>query len=207
MSGPVAQISVVPRPAVGQTRRMSLSLRYTRPAMVLHWLVAVLIVANVALGLTAELYPETWIRPAIDLHKSIGITVLGLALMRVLWRLTHAPPPMPAGYGRLKRLGAHAAHLALYGLILALPLSGWIHDSAFAHAAQHPLRLYDLVPWPRIGFIQAMAPEAKQRVHAQWFSIHVALAYFLYALFALHVAGALKHQLWDREPELRRRWS
>jgi cytochrome b561 len=207
MSGTAAQISVVPRRALRQTRRMSLPLRYTRLAMVLHWLVAVLIVANVALGLTAELYPETWVRPAIDLHKSIGITVLGLALMRVLWRLTHAPPPMPARYGRLERRGAHAAHLALYGLILALPLSGWVHDSAFAQAAQHPLRLYGLVPWPRIGFIQAMDLEAKQRLHAQWFSIHVALAYALYALFALHVAGALKHQLWDREPELRRMWS
>ncbi len=207
MTGTAAQINVVPRRVLGQSRRMILPLRYTRPAMVLHWLVAGLIVANVALGLTAELYPETWIRPAIDLHKSIGITVLGLALIRVLWRLTHAPPPMPASYGRLERLGAHAAHLALYGMILALPLSGWVHDSAFAHAAQHPLRLYGLVPWPRIGLIQAMDPEAKRRLHARWFSVHVALAYALYALFALHVAGALKHQLWDREPELRRMWS
>lgn len=186
---------------------MILPARYTRPAMVLHWLVAGLIVSNVALGLTAELFPEAWIRPAIDLHKSIGLTVLGLALMRVLWRLSHAPPPAPPGHGRLERLAAHATHLALYGLILALPLSGWIHDSAFAYAAQHPLRLFGLVPWPRIGFIEAMAPEPKQQLHAQWFTIHVVLAYALYALFALHVAGALKHQLWDREPALRRMWS
>ena len=186
---------------------MVLPARYTRTAMVLHWLVAGLIMANVALGVAAESFPEAWIRTAIDLHKSIGITVLGLALMRVLWRLTHAPPPAAAGHGRLERLAAHATHLALYGLILALPLSGWLHDSAFAYAAQHPLRLFGLVPWPRIGIIEAMAPDAKMRFHAQWFSIHVALSYALYALFALHVAGALKHQLWDRERAVQRIWS
>ncbi len=185
---------------------MVLPARYTRPAMVLHWLVAGLVAVNVALGLTAELLPDDWIRPAIDLHKSIGLTVLGLALMRLLWRLTHKPPPPPAKRGQLERLAAHATHLALYGLILALPLSGWIHDSAFAYAAQHPLRLYGLLPWPRIGFIQAMAPDAKQALHARWFAIHAALVYALYALLALHLAGVLKHQLWDREPALRRMW-
>lgn len=181
--------------------------RYTRPAMVLHWLTAALVAAGAALGLGVELFPEAWIGPAIDLHKSIGITVLGLVLVRVLWRLTHAPPPAPAGRSRLERLAARAAHLALYGLILALPLSGWIHDSAFAFAARHPLRLFGVLPWPRLGIVEAMAPDAKLRLHARWFSIHVALFYALCALSTLHVAGVLKHHLLDRDRPLRRMWS
>lgn len=175
--------------------------------MVLHWLVAALVTAGAALGLSADLFPDDWIEPAIDLHKSIGITVFCLALVRVLWRLTHAPPPVPAGRGPLERLAAQVAHLALYGLVLALPLSGWIHDSAFAFAARHPLRLFGLLPWPRLGLVMTMAPDAKLQLHARWFAIHVVLFYALCVLSALHVAGVLKHQLRDRDRSLRRMWS
>ncbi len=178
--------------------------RYTRTAMLLHWLVAVLIVANVVLAWTAERFPDALVRPAIDTHKSIGITVLGLALLRVLWRLSHPPPALPRAYPRAERRAAHAAHLVLYGLILALPLSGWIHDSAFSAAATTPLRLFGLVPWPRIGPIMRLDPVAKEHVHAVWYGVHVWLAYTLYALVALHVLGALKHQLLDREGVLGR---
>ena len=178
--------------------------RYTRTAMLLHWLVALLIVANVTLVWTLGWFPEGMVRPAIDTHKSIGITVLGLALLRVLWRLSHPPPPLPRSYPRLERVGAHAAHLVLYALIFGLPLSGWIHDSAFKDAPAHPLYLFGLVPWPRIGPIMALDPATKERVHALWFQIHSWLGYGLYALFALHVAGALKHQFIDREPEIDR---
>lgn len=178
--------------------------RYTRTAMLLHWLVAVLIIANLVLIWTMSLDPKPLVRPMINLHKSIGLTVLGLVLIRVLWRLTHRPPPLPQSYPAIERGGAHLAHLVLYVLILGLPISGYIHDSAFAQAAAHPLRLYGLVPFPRIGPIMALDPATKQRVHDFWFSVHGFLAYGLYALLALHVLGALKHQLLDRQPELAR---
>ena len=71
-------------------------LRYTRLAAVLHWSMAVLIVGNVVLALVAEQLPDAAIRPAIDLHKSVGLTVLGLVILRVLWRWAHPPPPLPA---------------------------------------------------------------------------------------------------------------
>ncbi len=125
--------------------------RYTRTAMVLHWVVAVLIVGNVVLGLAADSLPEDWIRSAVDTHKSIGITVLGLAVLRLLWRFAHRPPPMPDSYARSERLGAHAAHVALYVLIFALPISGWMHDSAWNGGATHPVFLYGVIPWFRIG--------------------------------------------------------
>ena len=85
---------------------MEVANRYTRTAMLLHWLVAVLIVANVVLVWVLDSFPDGWVRPAIDTHKSIGITVLGLALLRVLWRLSHKPPAMPRSYPRLERAGA-----------------------------------------------------------------------------------------------------
>ncbi len=76
-------------------------LRYTHIAMLLHWVIALLIIANIALGLSAALLPssilsDTGVRMVINTHKSIGITVLGLAILRVLWRLKHRPPPLPS---------------------------------------------------------------------------------------------------------------
>lgn len=178
--------------------------RYTRVAMILHWLVAVLIVASVILIWIVNLVPETAARPVVDTHKSIGILVLGLVLLRILWRLANPPPPLPRTYAPWEKRGAHAAHIALYVLILALPISGWLHDSAWKEAAKYPMQLFYLVPWPRIGFIQSMDPMIRDSFHAVSGAIHVWLSYLLYALFALHVGAALKHQFMDREPELER---
>ncbi len=178
--------------------------RYTGTAMALHWIIAGLLAVNVTLGLIVDLIPESTVRTSIDLHKSIGITVLGLVLLRILWRFSHRPPAMPRTYAPWERLGAHAAHLALYLLILAMPVTGWMHDSAFKDAAQHPLMLFGLVPFPRIGWIANAAPAEKEHLHMLFYSFHTYIAYALYGLVALHILGALKHQLWDREPELQR---
>lgn len=178
--------------------------RYTRVAAVLHWLVAALIAVNVGLGLAADELPDEWVRPDIDLHKSIGLTVLGLVLMRILWRASHPPPPLPRSYSRLERVGAHVAHAALYGLILLLPISGWLHDSAFKDAAAHPLRIFWVIPWFRIGAIEHLDAATKETVHSQFFALHVWSGYVLYGLVAVHVIGALKHQFVDREAELQR---
>jgi cytochrome b561 len=183
--------------------------KYTRVAVLLHWSIALLILANVALGLTAALLPDgalsdTAIRLVIDTHKSIGITVLGLAILRVLWRLTHRPPPLPAEFPGWERAAAHVAHVALYVLIFAMPLTGWLHDSAWVAAASHPMYLYGLVPWPRIGFIMSLDPATKDQLHNQFGALHTACSYALYGVLALHIAGALKHQWIDRHSVLRR---
>ncbi|WP_158743909.1 cytochrome b [Acidisphaera sp. L21] len=178
--------------------------RYTRTAITLHWLIAVLMIGNVTLILFVDTFPDAMVRPAINLHKSIGLTVLGLGLLRVLWRLSHRPPPLPPGMPVWERLGAHAAHLVLYGLILGLPISGWVHDSAFKSAGDFPLYLYGVIPWFRIGPIMALDPATKEQVHTLWFQIHSSLAYVLYAMVALHILGALKHQFIDKQPELQR---
>ncbi len=178
--------------------------RYTRTAMAFHWLIALLILTNVTLIWVVDALPEDWVRPVIDTHKSFGITVLGLAIMRVLWRATHPPPALPSSYPGWERWSAHAAHIVLYALIFCLPLSGWMHDSAWSAAASHPMYLYGLVPWPRIGWLTAIDPADKDYWHALFGAVHRSFAYVLYAMVGLHVAGALKHQWLDREPELQR---
>ena len=180
--------------------------RYTRIAIWLHWLVAVLILANTALVLRVDSWPDDWVRPVIDMHKSIGITVLGLVVLRILWRLGHPPPPLPKTYRPWERVVSHMAHGLLYLLILALPLSGWMHDSAWKDGATHPMRLFGLLPWPRIGVIETLEPTFKERMHSVLFSVHVDVAWALYALLALHVAGALKHEVFDRQREIARMW-
>ena len=185
---------------------MALSEKYTGPAIALHWLIAVLMIANVALGLLAEKLPDDWIRPAIDAHKSVGLTVLGLALLRILWRTTHAPPPLPRAYAGWERTASHLAHFALYVVIVGLPLTGWMHDSAFKAAAEHPLTVFGLFEVPRIGWIMNVAQPDKETLHGIFFGWHEGFAYALYILFALHLGGALKHQWLDRHRELQRMW-
>ena len=178
--------------------------KYSKTAMVLHWLVAVLIIGNVVLGLAAGTLPDGWVRPVVDTHKSIGITVLGLAILRLLWRAAHKPPPLPASYPAWERISAHTAHVALYLIIFGLPISGWMHDSAWNGGASHPMRLFGVVPWPRIAWLADLDPATKDRLHAELFTVHWAFGLALYGLLTLHILGALKHQFLDREPELQR---
>ena len=180
--------------------------KYASTAVVLHWLIALCILCNVILGIGANYAPDAFVRPMINLHKSIGITVLGLVLARIAWRLSHRPPPLPAGYPRLERFTAHGVHALLYLLILAIPITGWIHDSAFAQAAQHPLILFGIIPWFRLGFITHLDPATKEHMHSLFGAIHTYLGYVLYGVFALHLLGALKHQFIDKEPEIQRMW-
>jgi cytochrome b561 len=180
--------------------------RYTGTAVLLHWLIAVGIIANVALAWIWPHLADARVRPAIDTHKSIGITILGLAIMRLLWRFGHRPPPLHPGMPDWERRSAHTVHWLLYLMIFAMPLTGWIMDSAYKDAAAHPMLLFGLFGWPRIAPIMHMAPGARDRVHDLFGAAHVWLSYVVYGLFVLHVGGALKHQWADRQPELQRMW-
>jgi cytochrome b561 len=180
--------------------------RYTRVAVVLHWLIAVMIVTNVVLAWTWGYLPDADVRPTIDVHKSIGVTVLGLALLRLLWRLSHPAPPFPKLYRPWEVTMSHVVHGLLYLVMLGLPLSGWIMDSAWDKAAANPMHYFGLFEWPRIAPIVRMDPATKKHLHSLFGTGHTLSAYALYALLFLHVAGALKHQFIDRERELQRMW-
>ncbi len=178
--------------------------RYTRTAILLHWLIAAGIIVNVTLAWVWPHLADNGVRPAIDTHKSIGITILGLALLRLLWRLTHRPPPLPTGYARWETGVSHATHWSLYLVMFAMPLSGWIMDSAWKDAATHPMYLFGFFEWPRLGFVRHLDAALCDRLHDGFGAAHIWCSYLLYGLFALHVAGAAKHQILDGEPELRR---
>ncbi len=179
-------------------------LRYTRVAVALHWSIAAAICANAMLAWSVDVLPDAWVRPVIDTHKSIGITILGFALMRILWRIGHAPPPLPAAYPRWERIAAQVGHALLYVLIVAIPVTGWMHDSAWKDAATHPMRWFQLFQWPRIPMIMNLDPLAKEPLHTLFGHFHTWSGYALYALLALHIGAALKHQWVDKHPELQR---
>ena len=178
--------------------------RYNHTAITLHWLVAALIVINVCYGLAGAYADDAHVRPIVDMHKSIGLTVLGLVLLRILWRLSHKPPAMPAHYPRHERLGAHLAHATLYLVILLLPLSGYLHDSAWNGAATHPLILYGFLHLPRMPIIKSFDPATKDTLHTIFGAAHIYIGYVLYALVGLHLAGVAKHHIFDRESEISR---
>jgi cytochrome b561 len=166
--------------------------RYTGTAIALHWIVAVLIVGSFAIGLymvTLDVSPRqlrlySW-------HKWVGVTIALLMIARVGWRLTHAAPALPATMAGWQRALAHATHLLLYVLLLALPVTGWLMSSA----AGFPVVYFGVVPLPDLV--------SKDKALAETFKVaHYVLNKTLLVLVALHVAAALKHHFRDRDTVL-----
>ncbi|MDD5248037.1 MAG: cytochrome b [Rhodocyclaceae bacterium] len=168
--------------------------RYTRTAIVLHWLIALLIFGTFPLGLyMADLHLSPLKLRLFSYHKWIGISVLLLAVLRLLWRATHRPPPLVAGMPRWQQIAAHATHHLLYLLVLIVPLSGWLMSSALGV----PVVWFGVLPLPDlIGKDKALGETLKL--------VHEGLNYTLLAVVAVHVAGAVKHQLIDRDGTLAR---
>lgn len=171
--------------------------RYTRTAISLHWLIALLIAGGFALGVYMADLPVSPQRLRLfNYHKWIGITVLGLVFLRSAWRLLHQPPamvPMPAWQAR----AARAAHLLLYALMFVVPLVGWMMSSAKGYPVVY-LKLWQL---PDLVHKNKELGEILENVHA-------VLAWSLAAVVGLHLAGALKHHFVDRDDTLRHmlRW-
>jgi cytochrome b561 len=180
--------------------------RYTRTAIVFHWVIAALVIGNIALAWTFKTWDDRpWTQYVTNTHKTIGITVLGLALMRLLWRMAHRPPPFSPAIPRWQVTAARLGHGALYFMILTMPLSGWIYDSAWEWAADVPIDFWGLFEMPRIPWIADMPNgPAKEQLDFVAGKVHVWLSYLLYFLLAAHLVGAAKHQWFDRVPTLER---
>lgn len=166
---------------------------YSRVAMLLHWGIAAAILGQMALGLYMVRLPAGSMSQFenFQLHKSIGITILLLTGVRILWRLGHRPPPLPAQMPRWERAAATASHHLLYLFMVVLPLTGWAIVSA--SPLNLPTMLYGRVPWPHIPGLQQVAD---RRAVAEGFSeAHEILAVLMLGLVALHVAAALRHHL------------
>ncbi len=178
--------------------------RYTTVAIAFHWIVALLMLVNVGLAWVWPNVPDEAVRPLINNHKTIGITVLGLITLRLLWRLTHPAPAFPDHHKSWEKRLAHGVHVALYLIMFALPLSGWIMDSAWEKAADHPNFWFGLFEWPRLAPVMALDPATKKAVHDNFEAMHGLSADILYLLLFLHIAGALKHQFIDKDRGLAR---
>ena len=177
--------------------------RYSRAAVFFHWLIAVMIIVNVVLAWTWDSLSKPDAQAVVNIHKSIGLTVLGLALLRLLWRFSHRPPAYPTTYARWETVLSHVVHGLLYLVMFGLPLTGYIMDSA-PKAAERPIIWFGLFKFPHLGTIMNMAPEQRHQVHEFFEQAHGLSADALYVLLFLHVAGALKHQFIDREKEVQR---
>ena len=168
-------------------------LRYTATAIALHWLLALMLVGAFSVGLYMHDLPVSPSRLKLfSWHKWAGVTILALSGFRLLWRLTHRPPPdlaMPAWQAS----AAHATHGLLYALFFAVPLMGW----AYSSAAGFPIVWFGVLPLPDFVPVDKALAEALNPWHGN-------LAWALAGLVALHVAGALKHQFIDRDGLLAR---
>lgn len=168
--------------------------RYTATAITLHWLMAGLIVAGFGLGLSmvdlalspTKLRWYSW-------HKWIGVTVFGLAALRLCWRLLKAPPPLTGSVRPWQHTASRATHLVLYVLMLVTPVLGWLFSSAKG------------IPTVYLGLWRLPDVIARDEALAATLrDTHAALAYLFATLIVLHIAAALKHHFIDRDAVLAR---
>lgn len=171
--------------------------RYSTVAIVLHWAIAILLIYNLYLGLTYENAHGLAKFTVLQLHKSVGFTVLGLAILRLVWRMLRNPPAFADHMKPWEKLAAHATHWVFYGIIFVMPVTGWIVVSA--SPTNIPTLLYKKLPFPHLGFIHGLPMATRRVVEADVGTVHVFLAFFTMALIVLHVAAALKHQFWDKD--------
>lgn len=167
--------------------------RWSTVAKTFHWVMALLILGNGAFAFWMDgLKPSMHKIDMFALHKSFGLTVLALFLLRVLWRaIDRRPPDMPAP--RWQQLAAHAVHGVLYLLIAAIPLTGWAFNSAHGF----PLQYFKQFNLPALV-------EKNPALSDTLGTVHVWLFWLLLAVLVAHVGGALKHHVLDRDDTLRR---
>lgn len=164
------------------------------PAKLFHWIMAALILAQIALGLAAAGWHLSPAKLTLFFwHKSTGMLILLLALLRLAWRLANRVPALPAGMPAWERAAARAGHALLYAAIIALPITGWIVNSA----ANVPLKLFYLVPLPAIVAPDKATEDLAKLAHFWLFAL-------LGALLVVHAGAALRHHFVKRNDVLAR---
>jgi len=163
--------------------------RYTRTAIALHWIVALAVIVQVTWGWVMQTIPKQppGVRAdAFNVHKSIGLTILALMIVRTLWRWRHPAPPLPA-MPAWQALLARTTHGAIYACLFLMPLAGYL-GSVFSG---YPVKYFG-VTLPAWGWKDDAIKNAMSVAH-------FAVSWVLVAAVVLHVAGALKHWLWNRD--------
>lgn len=172
--------------------------RYSGTAIALHWLLGLVLVALFVFGLYMTSLPFSPLRLKLyNWHKWAGVVVLTLSFIRLMWRLTHRPPELPAAVAAAmpawQHWAHHGTHYALYLLFFAVPLLGW----AYSSSAGFPIVVFGVLPLPDFMPVDKALAEVIKPLHKY-------AAYAMAALVLLHVVAALKHQFIDRDGLLAR---
>ncbi len=170
--------------------------RYGAVARSLHWLVAALVLLQFPLAIYMENFVEPFSQAqfqAVNLHKTVGVSILVLVLARIAWRLASPPPPLPAAMPRWEKAAAHAGHAALYLLLLAQPVIGLLHG----FTSGYPTVLF-------FAFTLPSPLAADEQLTRLFGALHVYLGWAFLALIAVHVGAALRHHFLLKDQVLSR---
>jgi len=168
--------------------------RYGALAQLLHWTIVALIIVQFVLAAIADDLPAGLEKLAVlARHKSVGITILGLAILRLIWRLFNPPPALPSPMAAWQRISARATHIALYALLFCQPLTGWLMSSA----KNYPVSWFGLVALPDLI-------EPAENRFDLLHEAHEVGATLIIVLAVLHAPAALTHHFVDRDDVLRR---
>jgi cytochrome b561 len=183
--------------AVLRFANLAMTERYTKVAIALHWILALGILLQIGLGFFLGEVPRGapersgW----VNFHKSTGITLAALILLRLAWRIAHQPPLLPATMPAWERIAARANHALLYVCMVGMPLTGYVATNF----SKYGIKYFGLLTLPPWGF-------EDQQVYAAFHGTHKALALLFVALILLHIAAVLKHALFERDGIMRRMW-
>lgn len=171
------------------------SWRYNAVAILLHWILTILIVGMVALGwFMMSIEDEPGASWYFNLHKSVGLLIFGLVLIRVVWRFRHTPSALPASLPKWQVTASAIAQWLLYGCMVLLPITGFL-GASYSKSG--------------VNFFGLQLPSWLIPNHAaaeQFFSAHEALVWLLVTLVALHGAAGLKHLFIDKDNVFQRMW-
>ena len=163
--------------------------RYGVVAQLLHWTIVALVIVQFTLGFSAQGLPISLQRLVLlSRHKSVGMTILALTLLRLAWRAYSPPPRLPGGMSRMQELAANGSHALLYALLLTMPLVGWITSSA-SHLTVSWFGLFE--------FPNLVGPDPRLAHIAK--AVHFTMAWTLLVLVCLHALAACWHQWWRKD--------
>ena len=169
--------------------------RYSRTAVVLHWLIALAVLGQIAFGWYLQLIPRLTPDRTIfvNLHKSTGLVIAALIVLRLAWRLSHRPPPLPPSMPAWERRAALANHALLYACMLIMPVAGY----TASNFSKFGVKFFNAVPLPPWGVDD-------RGIYAFFNGLHVVTSYVFVSLIAIHIAAALRHLFFPRYGIFRR---
>lgn len=186
--------------------------RYTTVAIALHWIMAALILLQIGFGLQLHSMLENAtdaesrraVFEFIQIHKALGLTVLALAVLRLVWRLWRPAPPLPEEIPAWQQGASAASHIALYALMIGVPLSGWAMSTVSLEYGDLPTTWFGLFEIPHLPGLASLSIETRAELDAAFRSSHTLLSYATILLLFAHVGAALKHHVIDGDAVLAR---